>query len=376
MHVVGSGKLTDYAGNLEPFINQIPDYALFMLDPSGRVVSWNVGAERLKGYTAQEIVGRNFSVFYTAEDVAMDKPRRALDIAAQEGTYQEEGLRVRKDGAAFWATVTITALKDTEGKLRGFAKLTRDITERKMHEAALHAAEKAKYQALFENNRDAIFLTRPKDGAVLAVNPAACSLFGYSEQQLLSMNRDALLDLSDPRFTEAWVERAGTGAVEAELTFIRRHGARFEARVSSKLFTDESGCQVACTSIHDITERKQAEEALRQSEERFRLLYENAPLGIIQIDQNGYLTAANRKFAEISGYSPEEAVGLTYRDVTLPEETDRIGKNAEDLLSGKIDTIQSRKTPVAQGWKHDVGSHNWQNDARQAGRASMGNGGI
>ena len=149
MHVVGSGKLTDYAGNLEPFINQIPDYALFMLDPSGRVVSWNVGAERLKGYTTQEIVGRNFSVFYTAEDVAMDKPRRALDIAAQEGTYQEEGLRVRKDGASFWATVTITALKDTEGKLQGFAKLTRDITEHKMHEAALHAAEKAKYHALF-----------------------------------------------------------------------------------------------------------------------------------------------------------------------------------------------------------------------------------
>ena len=209
-----------------------------------------------------------------------------------------------------------------------------------MQEAALHAAEKVKYQALFENNRDAIFLTRPKDGAVLAVNPAACSLFDYSEQQLLSVNRDALLDVSDPRFTQAWVERAGTGAVEAELTFIRRDGARFEARVSSKLFTDESGCQVACTSIHDITQRKQAEEALRQSEERFRLLYENAPLGIIRIDQKGYLTAANRKFAEISGYSPEEAVGLTYRDVTLPEETDRIAKIAEDLLFGPIDTIQ------------------------------------
>ena len=343
MHAVGSGKLTDYAGNLEAFINQIPDYALFMLDPSGCVVSWNVGAERLKGYTGQEIVGRNFSVFYTAEDVAMDKPRRALDIAAQEGAYQEEGLRVRKDGASFWATETITALKDTEGKLRGFAKLTRDITERKMHEAALHAAEKSKYHALFENSRDAIFLTRPKDGAVLAVNPAACSLFGYSEQQLLSMNRDDLLDLSDPRFTEAWAERAGTGAVEAELTFIRRNGARFEGRASSKLFTDESGCEVACTSIHDITERKQTEEALRQSEERFRLLYENAPLGIMQIDQNGYLTAANRKFAEISGYSPEEAIGLTYRDVTLPEETDRIGKNAEDLLAGKIDTIHHER---------------------------------
>jgi PAS domain S-box-containing protein len=318
MHVVGSGKLTDYAGNLEPFINQIPDYALFMLDPSGRVVSWNVGAERLKGYTTQEIVGRNFSVFYTAEDVAMDKPRRALDIAAQEGTYQEEGLRVRKDGAAFWATVTITALKDTEGKLRGFAKLTRDITERKMQEAALHAAEKVKYQALFENNRDAIFLTRPKDGAVLAVNPAACSLFDYSEQQLLSMNRDALLDVSDPRFTQAWVERAGTGAVEAELTFIRRDGARFEARVSSKLFTDESGCQVACTSIHDITERKQAEEALRQSEEHFRATFEHVPVGISERTLEGRFINANPTHLELHGYTKDELVHLTIMDVTHP----------------------------------------------------------
>jgi PAS domain S-box-containing protein len=116
-----------------------------------------------------------------------------------------------------------------------------------------------------------------KQGAVLAGNPAACSLFDYAEQQLLSMNRDALLDLSDPRFAQAWVERAGTGAVEAELTFIRRDGVRFEARVSSKLFTDESGCPMACTSIHDITQRKQTEEAFRQSAERFRLLNENSP---------------------------------------------------------------------------------------------------
>ena len=314
MHAVGSGKLTltDYAGNLGAFINQIPDYALFMLDPAGCVASWNVGAERLKGcYGARNRRPELLRLLHgrRRDDGPASSCSLSTRHAQEEGTYQEESLRVREDGASFWATVTITALKDTEGELRGFAQLTRDITERKMHEAALHAAEKAKYHALFENSRDAIFLTRPKDGAVLAVNPAACSLFGYSEQQLLSMNRDALLDVSDPRFTEAWAERAGTGAVEAELTFIRRHGARFEARVSSKLFTDESGCEMACTSIHDITERKQTQEALRQSEERFRLLYENAPLGIIQIDQNGYLTAANRKFAEMSGYSEKRLSG-------------------------------------------------------------------
>ncbi|RZI44123.1 PAS domain S-box protein [Herbaspirillum sp. HC18] len=338
---ISDGALAEYAGKLEPFINQIPDYALFMLDTSGRVISWNAGAQKLKGYTAQEIIGRNFSVFYSAEDVAMDKPHHALDIASREGTYQEEGMRIRKDGTSFCATVTITPLKDEEGRLCGFAKLTRDITARKTHDAALLEASEARYRALYENSHDAILLTRPADGAVLAANTAACRLFGYPDQELLSMHRDDLLDSSDPRFVKAWEERAAVGSAAAELTFIRKDGTRFEARASSKLFADENGSQLACTGIHDITERKQAEDALRRSEEKFRLLYENAPVGIIQIDQNGYVTSANQKFAEISGYSPEEAVGFDYMSVTLPEDRVRIGKIVEQLLSGEIDTSQN-----------------------------------
>ena len=132
------------------------------------------------------------------------------------------------------------------------------------------------------------------------------------------MNRDALLDVSDPRFTQAWVERAGTGAVEAELTFIRRDGARFEARVSSKLFTDETGCEIACTSIHDITERKQAEEALRQSEEHFRATFEHVPVGISERTLEGRFINANPKHLELHGYTKDELVHLTIMDVTHP----------------------------------------------------------
>ena len=111
-----------------------------------------------------------------------------------------------------------------------------------------------KYRAVFENSHDALVLTRPADGAILEANPAACQLFGYSERELLSKGRDELLDLADPRFEEAWVERAGAGAVAAELTLIRNGGVRVEARVSSKLFMDTGGDHLACTSFHDITD--------------------------------------------------------------------------------------------------------------------------
>jgi PAS domain S-box-containing protein len=115
-------------------VEGVKDYAIFMLDPEGKVASWNEGAHRIKGYRHQEIVGRHFSVFYPEEDVKRSKPERALEIAKEKGTYEEEGWRVRKDGSRFWASVSITALWDEGGGLRGFAKVTRDITERKRAE--------------------------------------------------------------------------------------------------------------------------------------------------------------------------------------------------------------------------------------------------
>ena len=108
----------------------VKDYAIFMLDPQGKVTSWNHGAERVKGYRAAEIIGKHFSCFYPEEDVRAGKPQRELEIAAREGTYEEEGWRLRKDGSRFWANVVITALRDHRGTLVGFAKITRDTTER------------------------------------------------------------------------------------------------------------------------------------------------------------------------------------------------------------------------------------------------------
>src|SRR5262245_23655906 len=108
-------------------VQEVKDYAIFMLDRKGRILSWNAGAQRLKGYQPEEIIGKHFSVFYEKKDVVNNKPQRELEIAATEGRVEDEGWRVRKDGTRFWANVVITALHDEKGKLRGFAKVTRDM---------------------------------------------------------------------------------------------------------------------------------------------------------------------------------------------------------------------------------------------------------
>jgi PAS domain S-box-containing protein len=124
-------------------IESVQDYAIFVLDPAGRMMSWNAGAERLKGYTAQQVIGRHFSMFYPPEDVAAGKPERALRKAALAGRIEDEGWRVRKDGRRFWANVVITALRTRDGELVGFAKVTRDLTERRRaQERALEDARR------------------------------------------------------------------------------------------------------------------------------------------------------------------------------------------------------------------------------------------
>ncbi len=120
-------------------VSGVVDYAIFMLDPAGTIVTWNEGAQRIKGYTADEIIGRHFSIFYPPDDVRNDKPGWELEVAKREGRYEEEAWRLRKDGTRFWASVVITALRDETGRLRGFGKVTRDLTERKRQEDARNA---------------------------------------------------------------------------------------------------------------------------------------------------------------------------------------------------------------------------------------------
>src|SRR5215469_4363962 len=122
-------------------VEGVLDYAIFMLDTEARVASWNVGAERIQGYKASDIIGKHFSIFYPEEDIRSGKPRHELEVARREGSFADDGWRVRKDGSTFWANVIITAIRDETGELIGYGKVTRDFTERRRHEQQLAESE-------------------------------------------------------------------------------------------------------------------------------------------------------------------------------------------------------------------------------------------
>jgi PAS domain S-box-containing protein len=175
-------------------IQGVKDYAICMLSPVGHVVSWNLGAERIKGYKAQEIIGGHFSRFYAPEDVQAGEPERALQQAIAQGRDENEGWRVRKDGSRFWANVVLTAVRDPKGELRGFSKIVRDITERRRADEALKLAEQ-KYRQIFEEAMIGIFQSTP-DGRILSANPAMAHIYGYdSPEEMMACITDVRAQL-------------------------------------------------------------------------------------------------------------------------------------------------------------------------------------
>ena len=164
-------------------VEQVKDYAIFIMDTEGRVASWNAGAEHIKGYRPAEIIGKHFSTFYTKEDIKAGLPQRELEVARSVGSIEQEGWRVRKDGSRFWAAVTITALFDESGTLTGFGKVTRDVTERRSAEEALQKSRNM-FERLFENAPDAVVVV-DNHGVIRKVNQQAEALFGYMREEMV-----------------------------------------------------------------------------------------------------------------------------------------------------------------------------------------------
>jgi PAS domain S-box-containing protein len=247
-------------------VEAVQDYAIFLLDTEGRIISWNLGAERMKGYKASEILGRHFSCFYPKEDAA--KPARELEIAIREGRVEDEGWRLRKDGSRFWANVVITALKDGAGNLTGFAKVTRDVTERRQAVKSLE-----EHAALLRLAHDAI-IVRDFDGKIHSWNRGAEELYGWRSQDVVGKTTHTLLRTQFPNSLES-INRLlfQLGRWDGELRHTRNDGTEIVVASRWALRADTEGGPALVLEINrDITRAKHAEEKLSASERSLRQL--------------------------------------------------------------------------------------------------------
>ena len=290
---------------LRILLDGIKDFAIFAMDTDGRVATWNAGAERLKGYCAAEILGKDFSCFYAREDIDAGKPRRALETARRDGRYEEQGWRVRKDGSRFMANVVITALRDPAGSVVGFAKVTRDMTDRQETEHKLAMNEEQLGFALRSNQIGTWDLDLQSH--IVHRSLSHDQIFGY-QTLLPTWSYEMFLDhvLAEDR-TE--VDRLVQAAIasQSEWNFdcrIRRvDGVIRHILAAGYQVRNSAGIPVRLHGlVQDITERK-------HSAEQFRLAIEAAPTGMLMMDSAGAIVLVNAQIEKMFGYPRAELLG-------------------------------------------------------------------
>ena len=315
-------------------ITSVQDYAIGVVDRDGRVLSWNPAAERMSGYRAEEIIGKSMSMLYPEQRVAEGFPQYELREAARLGRFEDEGWRRRKDGSQFWAHVITSPLRDPAGILLGFARITRDITERHKADEALRASEQ-RFRLVVQSVRDyAIFMLDPH-GNVATWNIGAERLKGYKPEEIIGRNFSVFYPPERnaegfPQFELASAAR--TGSFEDEGWRVRKDGTRFWANVVITALRDERGKLFGFAKVtRDLTDRRAAEETVRESEERFRLLVQGVrDYAIFMLDSNGNVASWNEGAERINGYTAAEINGRHF-STFYPEEDVKNGKPRMEL---------------------------------------------
>ena len=257
-------------GRYRMLVDAVTDYAIYMLDPDGTITSWNPGARRFKGYEEAEILGESFSKFYTDEDREAGLPQRALQTAEREGKYESEGWRVRKDGTKFWAYAVLDPIRDGSGNLVGFAKITRDLTERMEAEAALRASQE-QFRLLVQGVTDyAMFMLTP-EGNVSSWNPGAERIKGYAPDEIIGRHFSTFYTAEDQRSgvpQKALEIARRDGRFEKEGWRVRKDGTKFWAHVVLDTIRGDDGSLIGFAKItRDSTERMNAQRALEETRE-------------------------------------------------------------------------------------------------------------
>ena len=261
----------DDAQRLQLLVQSVTDYAIYLLSIDGRVLSWNSGAERLKGYHAEEIIGRHFSDFYTPEDRELGIPQKGLEIAARTGRFEIEGWRVRKDGTRFWALVVIDAVRNEAGELLGFAKVTRDLTERQFAQQSLIESER-RYRQLIESVTDYAIFQLDANGLVSTWNPGAERIKGYKAEEIIGRHFSCFYTAEDQKagVPDKVLDTAKReGRYEAEAWRVRKDGSRLFASVVIDPIRSEEGEIIGFAKVtRDITEKHEVQNALKEAQEQ------------------------------------------------------------------------------------------------------------
>jgi PAS domain S-box-containing protein len=330
-------------------VSGVQDYAVFLLDQDGKILTWNAGAERIKGYRSEDIVGSHFSRFYPPQIAASGWPAHELRVATETGRFEEEGWRVRKDGSLFWASVVITALRDGNNQVRGFLKITRDLTQRKNAEEKLLLSEE-RLRLLVDRVQDyAIFMLDP-EGRVATWNTGAERLKGYKAEDIIGshFSRFYPKEVAARGWPEEELRRArADGRFEDEGWRVRKDGSLFWANVVITALQDETGVLRGFAKVtRDLTERRQAEESARrllqeeaarqaaeraareieQQREQLRVTLASIGDAVVTTDDSGIVTFMNPVAVELTGWELNEAIGKPLQDVfhIIHEETGQV----------------------------------------------------